>query len=205
MTVSAMPEFQEFIIIVITAPDFVDEESEKIAALFEAGVDIIHIRKPEWSIDDVRRLIEDIPCRYRSRLRLHGHFALVSEMNLGGVHLNRRNPKAPLSVKAVSKSCHSIQEVIDSQGTDYVTLSPVFDSISKQGYASKFCHEKIGEKTRGHKVVALGGVTAEKLMTVRQKGFSGAALLGYIWSEDFWQKLDSIKDSIYHVKHHVAL
>ena len=35
------------------------------------------------------------------------------------------------------------------------------------------------------RVVALGGVTPDSLELLRQKGFFGAALLGYIWSGDF--------------------
>lgn len=71
------------------------DEANKISLLLDAGVDYVHIRKPDWSLRDVRNLIEDIPYNLRSRLRLHGHFGLTAEMNLGGVHLNRRNPVAP--------------------------------------------------------------------------------------------------------------
>ncbi len=67
-----------------------------------------------------------------------------------------------------------------------MTLSPVFDSISKRGYASAFALPQLemarAEGIIDDKVIALGGVTADRLPAVRRMGFGGAALLGAIWS-----------------------
>ena len=64
-----------------------------------------------------------------------------------------------------------------------MTLSPVFDSISKQGYRSAFDPDSLRPWLEGKRVVALGGVTPERIPLLRDAGFSGAAMLGYFWNQ----------------------
>ena len=67
----------------------------------------------------------------------------------------------------------------------YLSLSPIFDSISKQGYHSAFTAEDIAkayeEGIIDHRVMALGGITFDKLQLVKQMGFGGAMILGDAW------------------------
>ena len=46
--------------IVITMPDFIENEANNINQLFEAGLDLLHLRKPESCIDDCERLLQEI-------------------------------------------------------------------------------------------------------------------------------------------------
>lgn len=175
-------------VIVITLPDFIDGEGEKIVRLLQR-VDLVHIRKPNASEAEVERLINDIPPEYHSRLVLHDHHQLASKYNLYGVHLNGRNPIPPDNWKgSVSRSCHSLDEVKEwKQKCNYVSLSPIYNSISKVGYMSAFTKEDIiAAKKDGiidAQVMALGGVTFEKLDEVREMGFRGAMILGDAWKE----------------------
>ena len=63
-------------------------------------------------------------------------------------------------------------------------LSPIFDSVSKQGYASAFTDNALKQASRDgiidNKVVALGGVTPDKINYLRQLNFGGAAMLGCV-------------------------
>lgn len=187
---------KKFVTIVFTSPGPVDHEAARISALLDSGVDYVHIRKPDWSLREVKNLIEDIPYGLRKRLRLHGHFELLSEMNLAGVHLNSRNPVAPANARSVSISYHSVEELVESDRFEYVTLSPVFDSISKENYQSKFDLDSLSENIVGKKVVALGGVTPEVLFSLKEKGFYGGALLGYVWNGDFEQARKELSEAI---------
>lgn len=186
----------KFTVIVITSPSEIEDEAAKISRLLDAGVDFVHIRKPDWSLREVRDLIEQIDYPKRKKLRLHGHFELLNEMNLAGVHLNSRNPKAPPTTRSVTKSCHSLDEISLAEGYDYVTLSPIYDSISKAGYKAKFDIDSLRPVIAGRKVIALGGVTPEKFGELAEKGFSGASLLGYIWNGDFDTSLLRIKEAV---------
>lgn len=86
----------------------------------------------------------------------------------------------------MSVSCHSFEE-IDALPFEpnYVFLSPVFDSISKPGYPSAFAPEYLKENLQKRRVpvIALGGITAEKVAECRKMGFRGVALLGHVWEQ----------------------
>lgn len=182
----------KFLKIVITSPDPVENEAERICKLLKNGIDYVHIRKPEATRNEIRDLIESIPYKFRRQLRLHGHFDLVNDYNLAGVHLNSRCPQAPQNALSVSKSCHSIEEANDAADYVYVTLSPVFDSISKKGYESRFDLEAIKGNLCSKNVIALGGVTPDCFRILRECGFGGAAMLGCVWNDfdSFMQKLN---------------
>ena len=175
-------------LIVITEPQFVTNEATIIAQLLHWGVDLIHLRKPESSADDLAKLIEAIPTVYHNRLVLHDHFDLATHFTLHGLHLNRRNSVLPPNHKGtVSQSCHTLDEVKACKTKcDYVFLSPVFNSISKQGYTSAFTPKALSEAKKQSiidpKLLALGGITAANIDTTKYYGFGGVALLGDIWS-----------------------
>lgn len=175
---------KDFITIVITAPGEVSDEAARISELLSSGkADFVHIRKPDSSLRDVRNLIEEIPQPLRSRLRLHGHFALLDEFSLAGAHLNSRCPDAPYNARSITRSCHSLSELHDLERYEYVTLSPIYDSISKSGYASAFDVRALKGKLPPGKVIALGGVTPDRFPALREAGFAGAALLGAVWNQ----------------------
>ena len=175
-------------LIVITEPQFVTNEATIIAQLLHWGVDLMHLRKPESSADELAKLIEAIPTAYHNRLVLHDHFDLAAHFTLHGLHLNRRNSVLPPNHKGtVSQSCHTLDEVkVCKTKCNYVFLSPVFNSISKLGYTSAFTLKALSEAKKqsiiDQNVLALGGITAANIDKVKHYGFGGVALLGDIWS-----------------------
>jgi len=68
-----------------------------------------------------------------------------------------------------------------ADGADYVTLSPIFSSRSKPGYAPRgieFLARALGSLPPS-RVLALGGVeTPERVLQVRRSGAAGAAVMG---------------------------
>lgn len=176
-------------IVVITAPDFVRGEAETIGRLLDAGIDLLHLRKPASEEGAMRRLIESLPAELYPRLSLHDHLPLAAEYGLGGVHLNGRNPEAPKGFAGLrSRSCHTLGELTACAATtDYRFLSPIFDSISKSGYRSAFDEEVLRRASRqgviDARTLALGGVEPERLPLLHDVGFGGAALLGCIWRD----------------------
>ncbi|WP_278745692.1 thiamine phosphate synthase [Muribaculum intestinale] len=179
--------------IAITPPDIRPEEAEAIAAILDAGWDFVHLRHPGASLRDMRNLIESIGPHNHRRLKLHGHFDLLCDFNLGGIHLNRRCPEAPSYFSGnISRSCHSIAEAKEcARKYDYITLSPIFTSISKPGYHGAFTAEELST-IPPNKVVALGGITPERVADIRSLPFAGYAVLGYLWEgDDMAERLDA--------------
>ena len=189
-------------IIVITTPNFIKGEEFVIPHLLQLGVDIVHIRKPSATREQLALLLDSLPKWCYDRLVVHDCLELANKYNLRGVHLNRRNHTVPDNFKgSISMSCHSLEEVdIKKDMADYVFLSPIFNSISKSGYNSAFSkeelHNAMKQGTIDHKVIALGGVSAANIDTVKDLGFGGAALLGDIWdrteSPDFDKHIKAI-------------
>lgn len=185
-----------FLKIGITRPEFLDPEKEArmIAGYLDSGeLDIVHLRKIPGLYRDFESLIKAIPTRLHPKLRIHSHFSLVNRFELDGIHLNSRWPDAVPQARTVSRSCHSLQEIEDLEaaiksGKDtlpyaYVTLSPIFDSISKQGYMSKFDLGTLHLPDTRLKIIALGGVTPDRFAELKDAGFAGAAMLGNLWKE----------------------
>ena len=175
--------------IVITRPYFFEGEDKYITYLLEQGIYRLHIRKPHASEKEVQALIEKIPQKYYAQVVLHEHPHLVEKYQLQGFHLNSRCPNLPDGYKGgVSRSCHSLEEVVRYKDQcDYVFLSPIFDSISKEGYGSTFSEETLQEAYKqgiiDSKVIALGGIKPEHAPYLKANGFGGMALLGYVWDK----------------------
>ena len=172
--------------LVITSPTFFPGEAAFIHRLFAHGVDIVHLRKPGATADDCARLLDGLTSDDRRRIVIHDFFEFAQPYGLRGIHLNARRSTVPDGYEGhVSRSCHSLEEVKRyKDACDYVFLSPIFDSVSKQGYASAFTDETLKQASSegiiDNKVVALGGVTPNKIDYLRQLNFGGAAMLGCV-------------------------
>ena len=173
--------------ITITSPEFLSGEATFIGKLFLQGLDLLHLRKPEASLEAYKQLLLQIPEQWHSRIVLHEHFELAEEYKLHGIHLNRLCSVAPKAYHgSISCSCHTIEEVITQKDSkDYVFLSPIFDSISKVGYHAAFSPTSLKqaamENIIDEKVIALGGITANNIPLVKEWCFGAVAFLGDIW------------------------
>ena len=174
--------------IAVTPPAFHDGEAAFISRLLAGGVDVVHLRKPGSVESECAGLLEALSEDERARVVVHDHFGLAARYGLMGIHLNSRNPSVPEGFRGhVSRSCHSMEEVRRFKPEcGYVFLSPVFDSISKRGYVSAFSAGDLNRAAASgiidSRVVALGGVTPERLPYLRSLGFGGAAMLGCVSS-----------------------
>ncbi len=162
-------------------------------ALGWGSCDFAHLRMPGASEAELAQVIEHVHPDLRSRLTLHDHFSMAAKAGVGGLQLNSRNPEPPEGWSGrLSLSCHSPEEAEREAGNyDYVTLSPIFPSISKPGYQRDFTGLRVS--SRG--IVALGGVTVGNLPKVRAMGFSGAAIKGWLETdyEGFCARLRRLK------------
>lgn len=176
-------------LLIITRPDFFPGEQAAVVSLFRNGLETLHLRKPDASPTELEAFLRSLPDEYLSRIVIHDHFQLALRYPLKGIHLNSRHPQPPAGYTgSVSASCHSLEEVERRKPScDYLFLSPIYDSISKSGYASAYPPALLAEaRERGlidRKVIALGGVTQERLPRLRALGFGGAALLGDVWMQ----------------------
>lgn len=193
-------------LILMTTPNFFVEEHQILTALFDEGLDILHLRKPGSEPIFSERLLQLLPDTYRKNIVTHDHFYLKSEYGLKGIHLSKRNPDLPKNYKGhLSISCHSAEEIMQhKKGNDYVLFSPIFDSISKQGYTAKFTVKELTEmgkqKIIDKKVMALGGMGLETIEQVKDMNFGGVVIMGDIWTRFNVFQTQDFKELIAHFR-----
>lgn len=189
-----MNDSKKFTVIAITSPLATNNEAEKIAEILYSGkADFVHIRKPGAEEKLVEALINRIPESLHCCLKLHDHYPLAKRLGCSGIQLNSRNSLPASQIQefkisdkdfTISKSMHSLKELENARAFDYVTLSPIFPSISKAGYCSNFDFKELQKwLLKNDNVFALGGVTPDKFSLLKEMGFAGAAMLGYFWQE----------------------
>ncbi|HLC84103.1 MAG TPA: thiamine phosphate synthase [Bacteroidia bacterium] len=191
---------------VISNPSAVTNESLIINSLFTNGLEILHLRKPSGSIDEVAELILRIDAKFHHRISLHQHHKLSEQFDITRFHFREESRKqigeAELEKhhskgKILSTSIHSMDEYKKlSSFFDYCFFGPVFNSISKKESKSILKNDfTIGEQTQ-IKIIALGGITNDSIPKVKKMGFNGIALLGSIWqSEKPLEEFNKIKES----------
>ena len=176
-------------LILITPPSYFVEEDKIITALFEEGLDILHLRKPHTAPMYAERLLSLIPEQYHKRIVVHGHFYLKDEYRLKGIHLSERNPNVPGNYKGhLSRTCHSLEDIkANKKGHEYLFLNPVFNENSKQSYMGNYTPLELRKAHKAgiidKKVIALGGIDTDNIKQVKDLGFGGAAILGAIWDK----------------------
>lgn len=180
-------------LIVISSLVAVADENIMINGLFQLGLNLFHIRKPENEIQAVVDLINGIEPRFYNRIVLHQFHQIAIGSGIKRLHYTecaRMKSNANTWQKqlddgyTLSTSVHDLTVLPDITCFDYVFYAPVFDSISKPGYHSRLPADfKLNRDTNKPKVIALGGVNACNLTKVGAMGFDGAAVLGTLWNE----------------------
>lgn len=173
-------------LLVITSPQSIKNEALLCNSLFAHGLEILHLRKPEADEDIYEKFIGEIEPRYRDRIVIHAHYHFVQKYGLRGLHFKSGQGKEYINHKNVSYisiSCHSIEEIETLPFRPaYCFLSPLFDSISKEGYKS--CFTSLPDvRLIPFPVIGLGGITPNQIPVCREQGFAGIAVLGYIWEQ----------------------
>ena len=175
-------------IIAITTPKVIDEDTFLIKNLLERGIDFVHLRKPDADINACRKLLFELTDEERTKIIVHDFPELYFEFSLKGIHINRNVTSLPNDYKGYkTRSCHSLEEIIKYKNDyDYLFLSPIFDSISKVGYKSEFNNQDLLEASEGgiidEKVIALGGVTFDKIPYLEELHFGGVAMIGGLYN-----------------------
>ncbi|MBI2722750.1 MAG: thiamine phosphate synthase [Bacteroidetes bacterium] len=197
-------------LIVISSEVDVENEISLVNELFHQGLELFHLRKPHWTIDDQRRFLQKMDFDFLSKISVHQHYETVIEYSLKYYHVkendrkiisltdaqsNQQNGTELTSLQRTlrslnktlqntkkSTSFHNYNELqFESIFWDYCFLSPVFDSISKPEYKSHFKYDFNIEGDLNQRVFALGGINKNNIEQVFEKEFYGAAVLGGIW------------------------
>lgn len=142
----------------------------QIEKMFELGLFRFHIKE---NINETKAFLKKIDSKFLPQISFHGN---AEGLNC---HEHGKNLKS-----SKSESCHEVNEAITSN-KKYCFLSPIYNSISKVDYLSTFDFKELKrklEEPRDSSVFALGGIAEDNVLEVRDMGFDGAALKGFVWN-----------------------
>lgn len=179
-------------IVLISCPFSIDGEIDLVNSMFEEGLHTFHLRKPDYNEYQLAEYLQEIKPDFHPRIKIHSCFGLFDYFTLGGVHIpvamavksNIIDIKKKKNI-SISSSLHTFDEVKGkNENIDYAFLSPVFDSISKKNYKSRFDYNELSRvlAVASTRIIALGGCKPENFNQIKQLGFSGAAILGAVWN-----------------------
>ncbi len=196
-------------LIVLSTSSFFVEEDQILTALFEEGLDFLHIRKPTSEPVLSERLLTLIPSQYHNRIVVHNHFYLKEEFNLRGIHLSKNEPEEPKDYTGKkSRTCYSLEELTEMKNKgkyEYFFLDSIFDGVTANHRPSLFSTDNLHDAVRkgviDRKVMASGGITLDNLAQVVDMGFGGAVVCGDLWNRfDVHHGLD-YKSLLNHFRH----
>ena len=180
--------------IVLIAPEK-DVENEIIILhqLFEAGLAYYHLRKPFKNYEEHVSYLNQISEKHHNRIVVHYFHELTNEFNLKGIHFQEQKRRDALENgsryfiglnmlgKTMSSSFHEPEELAACDiEFDYHLLSPVFSSISKEGYEGRGFDVTNIDKT----IVGMGGINTETIAETIQLGYKGIGVLGGVWNTE---------------------
>lgn len=172
----------------MTSPTYFVEEDKILETLFEEGMEMLHLNKPDSSPVYAERLLSLLPEEYHKKIVVHDNYYLKNEYGLAGIHLDEADAEAPQGYKGkISRTCRSLEELKSAKKqSKYVFLRDVFDSISDANGKASFSYDQL--KDASHRglidkhVYALGGVRLENIKVLKELGFGGAVICNDLWT-----------------------
>ncbi len=174
-------------LLLLSSPHFFVEEDKILSSLFEEGLDILHLRKPDTEPVYSERLLTLMPREHHSRIITNDHFYLKDEFQLMGIHLSARNPLPPQNYNGlITRSCNSLEELAEAKrDSQYVILKDVFDSLSDPERKSKYTPEQLREAGRrgliDRHVIAQTGISLDTIPQAADMGFGGVIVCNDLW------------------------
>ena len=175
-------------LIIMTKSTFFVEEDKILTALFDEGLDNLHLYKPGASPMYSERLLTLLPDECYNRITVHEHFYLKEEYGLRGIHIDDATTPAPERYRGRMCRTVGLDDNIKEakRKCDYVFLRNVFaDSDNEAGVSLAEIQEASRKGLIDKKTYAWGGVNLDNIKKARDFGFGGVVVC-----DDLWDKFD---------------
>lgn len=162
-----------------------------------AGLPVVQVREKDLGAADLLLL-----CRRLRGLTLDTQALLVVNdrvdvaLAVGADAVQRASTSLPVKdirglvggQLKIGASVHSLQDAIEAEinGADWVVFGPVYDTPSKRMYGPPQGLDKLARLATAVKipVIAIGGITPERVREVRRAGAQGVAVISAILTAD---------------------
>lgn len=174
-------------LIIMTQPTYFVEEDKILTALFDEGLDMLHINKPESEPLYAERLLSLLPKDHYDHISVHQHYYLKQEYDLRGIHIDNPSEPVPEGFKRhITRSTSNVAELKElKKHCDYVMLHSLYDSLHDDIKASLTLEDMKEARKKGlidKHVYALGGMSLESIPQAKDLGFGGVVVCGDLWN-----------------------
>jgi thiamine biosynthesis protein ThiS len=182
-----MPLFDRPVLMWVTDRKRSDAPLPELAtALSSGGVDIVQVREAGLDRLPFELLVRSIQAvvQPETKVVVNSDLALAKRLGIG-VHLPEAGPsvndaRAVLGPDAlIGRSVHSVEAATEATGAGYLIVGHVFETKSKPG------RQPLGlaglseiARNASNPVLAIGGITPERVSSVRSCGAAGVAVMG---------------------------
>jgi len=168
-----------------------------VAECLAAGLPAVHVREKDLGGAELASLCQKL----RDLTRAHGARLIVNDrvdvaLAVGADAVQRTHASLPVdhirkiagTRLAIGASVHSLEEAVDAEvhGADFIVFGPVYDTPSKRRWGPPQGLERLGKVTAAVRVpvIAIGGITPERIAAVRAAGAAGVAAIAALLDTD---------------------
>lgn len=175
-------------LVIMTKSTFFVEEDKILEALFDEGMDNLHIAKDGGSPMYVERLLSLLPEDYYKYITIHNNFYLKKEYGLAGIHIDDPDASVPAGYKGkFSRTCCDLGRLKEmKKKSKYVFLKNIFDCIEFPDEKATFTPDELERASSDglidRKVYALGGMSLDNVRIAKELGFGGIVVCGDLWN-----------------------
>ena len=166
-----------------------------VESALKGGIRALQLREKDLghlALPVLARQVKTLTQKYNASLIINGQAEVAHAVGAEGVHLPESCAASVPEIRKkfprllIGVSTHSLEKAreVEVLGADFVTFSPIYDTQSKKEYGPPQGLEKLREvvQTVNIPVLALGGITRDRVTPVLQTGAFGVALISGIWS-----------------------
>lgn len=156
--------------------------------VIRAGADLIQLREKDLATRELLELATATVKASRgsdTRIVINDRLDIAMAVGAHGVHLGGQSVPVGVARRHVSKdfligvSCHSLDDALRAEagGANYILLGPIFDTPSKRRYGPPLGLDALSDVVHRIEipVLALGGITVERVRTCLAAGATGIA------------------------------
>ena len=161
-----------------------------------AGVSIVQYRKKDANTKEMCEEAREIKkiCDGKAKLIINDDIDVVLAVNADGVHLGQddiayETARALLgNEKLIGVTVHNVEEALSAEkkGADYLGVSPVFETSTKEDAGNATGVELIKEIKQICKIplIAIGGITLENAKSVADAGADGLCAISAVITKE---------------------
>jgi len=168
-----------------------------VDAALQGGVDAVQLREkdlPGGALFALASRLRELTHRHGARLLINDRVDIALAVGADGVHLpvdsfRPKDARRLLGADAlIGASTHSVEQAraAATDGADFVVFGPVFETPSKRAFGTPLGLASLAQVTQAVAVptLAIGGLTAGRVPSVRDRGAFGVAVIAAIMAAD---------------------